>query len=530
MAENSKGGILAKAQKRLTRTKTKVLQNLGRAERTHDETFDEYVTKVERQQEVAHRIQKELKNYLHCVRALSLASRSFYASVSESYEPGWTRESEFKQKVQSLDLLWTDYLQKLHERSLEPMNTYLLSFPTLKARVSKRGRKQVDYDNARHNLEVLQNAKKRDDAKILKAQEELNEAKKIYEDLNNDLHSELPDFYNSRVTFYGDMYQNLFGAENIFHHEIAKVSEDACDINAQLSKDFAQFVYKPKRPLSKSLSDGFEDAPVENGQHHPDELTGMNLSQGFPLSATNTPAKQNGDHAEDDDETNQGNIYSNQEAIEQLQEEKQQEMKQEEKKEEEKKEEKTGVSQAEGEVKVSDEVTVNGEVKVNGDIQSEQSDEDRHGEPKSVDVPDYTPPQPPTAETAKENKDEEAKKDNVDSSEVKDITEDSMYDEPKPVKEKEKEEEQKNAVYQVPPSNKPLKEPPPDVLYVVQSTHPYQSEDQDELSFESGEMIYVIQYENPDEQDDGWLMGIKQCDRTKGVFPENFTRRLGQDG
>ncbi|XP_046577118.1 LOW QUALITY PROTEIN: myc box-dependent-interacting protein 1-like [Haliotis rubra] len=509
MAENSKGGILAKAQKRLTRTKTKVLQNLGRAERTHDETFDEYVTKVERQQDVAHRIQKELKNYLHCVRALSLASRSFYASVSESYEPGWTRESEFKEKVQSLDLLWTDYLQKLHERSLEPMNTYLLSFPTLKARVSKRGRKQVDYDNARHNLEVLQNAKKRDDGKILKAQEELNEAKKIYEDLNNDLHSELPDFYNSRVTFYGDMYQNLFGAENIFHHEIARVSEDANDINTQLSKDFAQFVYKPKRPLSKSLSDGFDEAPVENGQHHPDEVTGMNLSQGFPSERHQHTCQQNGDHVEDDDGSTQDNIYSNQDVIEQLKEEKQQEeekqeekkqeeKKEEEKKEEEKKEVETETSQAEAEVKVSDEVTVNGEVKVNGDIQSEQSDEDRHGEPKPVDVPDYGPPQPPPEGAAKEDKEEEVKKDTVDSSEVKEVTEDSVYDEPKPVKEKE--EEKKAAVYQVPPSNKPLKEPPPDVLYVVQSTHPYQSEDQDELSFESGEMIYVIKFENPDEQ------------------------------
>jgi len=35
-------------------------------------------------------------------------------------------------------------------------------------RVAKRGRKLVDYDSARHHLEALQTAKKKDDAKITK--------------------------------------------------------------------------------------------------------------------------------------------------------------------------------------------------------------------------------------------------------------------------------------------------------------------------------------------------------------------------
>jgi len=31
---------------------------------------------------------------------------------------------------------------------------------------------------------------------FFKAQEDLEQAKKIYEDLNNELHTELPEFYN----------------------------------------------------------------------------------------------------------------------------------------------------------------------------------------------------------------------------------------------------------------------------------------------------------------------------------------------
>ena len=36
------------------------------------------------------------------------------------------------------------------------------------SRVAKRGRKLIDYDNAKHGLDTLQNTKKKDEAKIVK--------------------------------------------------------------------------------------------------------------------------------------------------------------------------------------------------------------------------------------------------------------------------------------------------------------------------------------------------------------------------
>lgn len=38
------------------------------------------------------------------------------------------------------------------------------------------------------------------------------------------------------------------------------------------------------------------------------------------------------------------------------------------------------------------------------------------------------------------------------------------------------------------------------VLYKVRATYRYQKEDVDELSFEAGEIIRVIEYEEPEEQ------------------------------
>ena len=58
----------------------------------------------------------------------------------------------------------------------------------------------------------------------------------------------------------------------------------------------------------------------------------------------------------------------------------------------------------------------------------------------------------------------------------------------------------------------------------VKATYKYDAEDEDELSFEPGEIIYVINYEYPEEeQEDGWLMGYKASDGQKGLFPMNFT-------
>merc|ERR1712200_267036 len=67
---------------------------------------------------------------------------------------------------------------------------------------------------------------------------------------------------------------------------------------------------------------------------------------------------------------------------------------------------------------------------------------------------------------------------------------------------------------------------PPGVLYKVKATYKYQAEDMDELQFEVGEIIDVIEYEDPEEQEEGWLMGVKDSTGQKGLFPANFTKPI----
>lgn len=70
------------------------------------------------------------------------------------------------------------------------------------------------------------NAKKRDDVKLTKAREQLEEAKRTYEQLNSELHDELPALYDSRVLFLVTNLQTLFSAEQVFHNETSKVKSN----------------------------------------------------------------------------------------------------------------------------------------------------------------------------------------------------------------------------------------------------------------------------------------------------------------
>uniref|UniRef100_A0A915PHF1 SH3 domain-containing protein n=1 Tax=Setaria digitata TaxID=48799 RepID=A0A915PHF1_9BILA len=64
------------------------------------------------------------------------------------------------------------------------------------------------------------------------------------------------------------------------------------------------------------------------------------------------------------------------------------------------------------------------------------------------------------------------------------------------------------------------------ILYKVRATHRYTAEDTDELTFDAGEVITVLEAREEDLLDDGWLLGVKQSDGIRGVFPANFTKSL----
>ena len=81
----------------------------------------------------------------------------------------------------------------------------------------------MDYDGQRHSFQTLQASKKREESKVARAKEQLEEAKRTFAVFNAELNEEMPALYDSRVLFYLTNLQTLFSAEQVFHSELSKV-------------------------------------------------------------------------------------------------------------------------------------------------------------------------------------------------------------------------------------------------------------------------------------------------------------------
>lgn len=501
MAE-SKGALIAKTvQKHAGRAKEKLLQNLGKVDRTLDDIFEEHLQNFNRQHQQATRLQKEFNNYIRCIRAVQTASKTLMEAITEVYESGWSGHDLLYVQAQNLEMLWQDFSHKLGDQVLIPLNTYTNQFPEVRKKIEKRGRKLVDYDGQRHSFQNLQSnaTKRRDDVKVTKGREQLEEAKRTYEVLNSELHDELPALYDSRVLFYVNNLQTLFSAEQLFHSESHKVFGELEVITDKLATDCQRGSYSKKAnnlsinmnnisPASSpnatlNTHNGKPASPTDTVQTPPSPA--LNGSSPPPSPPGDTPAEPRSE------------------------------------------------SRAEPRT----------------ESRAEPRTEPRSDSRAAPDAPGKTEAPPPPAKREDKAPASPVTNNNVEN-ELQDKKVEELYDIPvgspvppeksnnnseekrqvdvetKNEKGKENDTENKNdEVYDI-PIGATLAGLPPGTLYRVRATYRYTREDSDELSFDVGEVIRVVEYDDPDEQEEGWLMGIKESTNEKGMFPANFTRPI----
>ena len=306
--------------------------------------------------------------------------------LTEIYEPEWPGHEQVPVKGQALEIHWEDLCHKVNDQVTIPLSTYLSQFSEIRAKIAKRGRKLVDYDSARHTVESLEiKSGKRDEIKIAKSRETMEEARRLYEVLNKELHDELPALFDSRIPFLISSLQTLFASETIFHTENSKVY-------SQLSQ------------LIDALA-----LEAQKGSFH----SSLNQRQLSPSSGL-MPLKH----------------YS-------------------------------------------------------GDTHLDMSHS--NGDRMGVNIKKESSPSSPTSPERKHPSGSEG-----------------------------------NVI----PAGATTSDLPPGVLYKVRATYKYAAEDQDELNFEPGEIVRVIEFEDPEEQEEGWLLGIKESTGEKGLFPANFTKPI----
>ncbi|NXU26687.1 myc box-dependent-interacting protein 1 isoform X18 [Anser cygnoides] len=430
------GKIASNVQKKLTRAQEKVLQKLGKADETKDEQFEQCVQNFNKQLSEGTRLQKDLRTYLASVKAMHEASKKLTECLQEVYEPDWPGRDDTNKIAENNDLLWTDFHQKLVDQALLTMDTYLGQFPDIKSRIAKRGRKLVDYDSARHHFEALQTAKKKDETKIAKAEEELVKAQKVFEEMNVDLQEELPSLWNSRVGFYVNTFQSIAGLEENFHKEMSKLNQNLHDVLLGLDKQYSGNAF----PIKAQPSDSTPAKANKSPSPPPD---------GSPITSPETK-------------------------------------------------------------------TVNHEL-----------------EPSTLEAPGASIPKSPSQPAEAAHAGAEAAGSEAAAGAEASKTEADSGSSSLPAVVVETFPATVNGTVEGGASSERA-DMPPGFLFKVQAMHDYTATDSDELQLKAGDVVLVIPFENPEEQDEGWLMGVKESDwiqhkeldQCRGVFPENFTERV----
>ncbi|XP_045681836.1 myc box-dependent-interacting protein 1 isoform X10 [Phyllostomus hastatus] len=526
------GKIASNVQKKLTRAQEKVLQKLGKADETKDEQFEQCVQNFNKQLNEGTRLQKDLRTYLASVKAMHEASRKLNECLQEVYEPDWPGRDEANKIAENNDLLWMDYHQKLVDQALLTMDTYLGQFPDIKSRIAKRGRKLVDYDSARHHYESLQVAKKKDEVKIAKpvsllekaapqwcqgklqahlvaqtnllrnqAEEELIKAQKVFEEMNVDLQEELPSLWNSRVGFYVNTFQSIAGLEENFHKEMSKLNQNLHDVLVSLEKQHGSNTFmvkaqpRPPRPVRPHRKKTKLFSRLRRKKNSDNASAKGNKSPSPPpdSSPAATP-----------------------------------------------------------------------EIRVNHDPEPASAATPGAALPKSPSQLRKGPPVPPPP---KHTPSKEVKQEQIlslfDDTFVPEI---SVTTPSQPAEASEvaggtqpaagAQEPGESAASEAASNSLPAVvvetfsaavngtveggdgtvrlDLPPGFMFKVQAQHDYTATDTDELQLKAGDVVLVIPFQNPEEQDEGWLMGVKESDwnqhkdleKCRGVFPENFTERV----
>merc|ERR1712156_165938 len=400
MADTRTANISKLVIKQAGRAKEKILQNLGKADKTTDEIFEEHLQNFNTQQVNATRLHKDINNYLRCIRAMQTASKNLMETLSDIYEKEWVGQDMLYVQAQNHEMLWADLAHKLSDQVVIPLNTYQAQFPEMRKKIDKRGRKLIDFDKERHAVQQMQNNPNRNEAKFVRAKESMENAKRTYEILNSELHDELPALHDSRILFLVTNMQTLFAAEEVFHSETSKVFSELEAVVDKLAKEVQKGTL-PRRTFPKPQ-------PITNSVISSHNNSSQN-------STLNPPKASNG-----------------------------------------------------------------------------------HSSVRGKYSGGYTPTKDYEPVGGDRNSD-------VNSSRLNGNARPDMY--------------------QI-PAGASTDNLPPGVLYKVKATYKYQAEDMDELSFEVGELIDVIECDDPEEQEEGWLMGAKESTGQKGLFPANFTKPI----
>ncbi|KIY70610.1 BAR-domain-containing protein [Cylindrobasidium torrendii FP15055 ss-10] len=213
-------------KKSVNRAGTTLMQKTGQIERTIDREFTDEEAKYRTFEKECQALQKDGKGYWDAMRAMTAAQariaetlETFYGAADKTSE-GAMAGHAYKRAVEDLDGTFGRELDVPYRTAIsEPLGKMCAYFPVINEHIAKRNKKLLDYDASRSRLRKLIDKPSEDPNKLPRAQQENDEAKEVFDLLNDQLIGELPQLLDLRVPYFDPSFEAMIRMQSKFAEE-----------------------------------------------------------------------------------------------------------------------------------------------------------------------------------------------------------------------------------------------------------------------------------------------------------------------
>ncbi|KAI0859481.1 BAR domain-containing protein [Xylaria cubensis] len=221
-------------KKNVNRATTQVMMKTGHVEKTNDRDYEVEERRFRTMEAAALRLQKEARGYLDSLRAMTASQMRIAETIDAFYGESGAKDGvsrSYKQAVEDLDAETIKALDGPYRTTvLEPISRFCAYFPDVNEcmrrtpivlikealfshyycpGIKKRGHKLLDYDALRAKVKKLAEKPDKDVTKLPRTEKEMEMAKVAYEQLNDQLSSELPQLIDMRVPYLDPSFEAL---------------------------------------------------------------------------------------------------------------------------------------------------------------------------------------------------------------------------------------------------------------------------------------------------------------------------------
>ncbi|OLL23176.1 Protein hob3 [Neolecta irregularis DAH-3] len=232
-------------KKAVNRAGTSVMMKTGHVDRTIDRQFEIEERRFRTMETAANKLQKEAKGYLDSLRAMTAAQTRIAETIDAFYGEVGTADGisgYYRQVVEELDAETVKELDGPYRTTvLEPISRFCAYFPDINEAIKKRQHKLLDYDSMRSKVKKLVDKPSDDAQKLPRAEKEAQIAKEVYERLNEQLSTELPQLIDLRVPYLDPSFEALVKIQLRFCQEgYQKMAQVQQYLDANVREEYAQ--------------------------------------------------------------------------------------------------------------------------------------------------------------------------------------------------------------------------------------------------------------------------------------------------